>query len=77
MFESTICTIASSFVSSFIITGMLVIPIDEYPVSIPQAIKNSSIYSDNQIALLRITTAYIFKICFHIEASLYLVTSLY
>lgn len=26
MFESTICTIASSFVSSFIITGMFVIP---------------------------------------------------
>ena len=26
MFESTICTIASSFVNSFIVTGMLVIP---------------------------------------------------
>lgn len=25
--------------------------IDEYPVSIPQVIKNSSIYSDNQIVL--------------------------
>ena len=26
--------------------------IDEYPVSIPQAIKNSSIYSDNQIGIV-------------------------
>ena len=27
--------------------------IDEYPVSIPQAIKNSSIYSDNQIGIVK------------------------
>lgn len=26
--------------------------IDEYPVSIPQVIKNSSIYSDNQIGIV-------------------------
>ena len=26
--------------------------IDKYPVSIPQAIKNSSIYSDNQIGIV-------------------------